>query len=82
MIYLILIIRCLLIILWDQFKYEIEMKVFIINGGQVFEHSGGRFNSTITKETIAFFSQHERFEVQTTNINEAYDPVEEVKKYV
>ena len=82
MIYLILIIIGSTLILCYQIKTDITMKVFIINGGQVFGHSGGRFNATVTKETISFFSQQDGVEVQTTNINDVYDPAEEVKKYV
>ena len=57
-------------------------KIFIINGGQKFGHSGGRFNETISNATADFFSQLPEFEVKTTNINDAYDPKEEVAKYV
>jgi len=56
-------------------------KIFIINGGQKFGHSGGRFNETIAKATAEFFSNN-NFEVKTTDINEEYDPVEEVGKFV
>ena len=31
------------------------MKVFIINGGQHFAHSGGKFNKTLTDWTIEYF---------------------------
>ncbi|MDQ0636497.1 modulator of drug activity B [Pedobacter sp. W3I1] len=57
-------------------------KIFIINGGQKFGHSGGRFNETIANATADFFSSLEGFEVKTTNINHHYDPKEEVEKYV
>lgn len=57
-------------------------KIFIINGGQKFGHSGGRFNETIANATLDFFSSQERFEVKITNINHEYDPKEEVDKYV
>jgi len=57
-------------------------KIFVINGGQVFGHSGGKFNKTIFDATIAFFNTAPGFEVRSTDINEAYDVVEEVKKYV
>lgn len=57
------------------------MKIFIINGGQVFGHSGGRFNATIAKETIAFFQNQPDFEVKVTQINDGYDAKEEVEKY-
>ena len=56
-------------------------KIFIINGGQKFGHSGGRFNETITATTLDFFSKHEGYEVKTTDINEVYNPKEEVEKY-
>jgi len=57
-------------------------KVFIINGGQQFGHSGGRFNETISDATTEFFRNRPEFEVKTTNINHAYDLKEEVAKYV
>jgi len=57
-------------------------KIFIINGGQEFGHSGGKFNETITKATENFFLNQEGFEVKVTNVSEAYDPKEEVAKYV
>ena len=57
-------------------------KIFIINGGQKFGHSGGRFNETIADATADFFSSQEGFEVKTTNINHDYNPGEEVEKYV
>jgi len=58
------------------------MKIFVINGGQVFGHSGGKFNKTIFDTTIAFFNNQDGFEVRSTDINEAYDLAEEVGKYV
>ncbi|UKT63379.1 NAD(P)H-dependent oxidoreductase [Pedobacter mucosus] len=57
-------------------------KVFIINGGQKFGHSGGKFNETIAAASKNFFSDLEGFEVKTTNINDHYDPTVEVEKYV
>ena len=57
-------------------------KIFIINGGQKFGHSGGKFNETLAAATADFFSEFHEFEVKTTNINESYDPKEEVAKYV
>jgi modulator of drug activity B len=56
-------------------------KIFVINGGQKFGHSGGKFNESITKETIAFFENNSSFEVQSTNINNDYIPAEEVEKF-
>ncbi|HEY4617988.1 MAG TPA: NAD(P)H-dependent oxidoreductase [Flavobacterium sp.] len=57
-------------------------KIFIINGGQKFGHSGGRFNETIASETLNFFEKNPGFEVKTTNINEEYHPAEEVNNFV
>ncbi len=63
-------------------KQESDMKkIFIINGGQKFGHSGGRFNETIAATSEKFFKDQNGFEVKTTNINEDYDPKEEVEKY-
>ena len=58
------------------------MKIFVINGGQVFGHSGGKFNKTVFDATIDFFKNQEGFEVQSTDINDVYEVAEEVKKYV
>jgi modulator of drug activity B len=57
-------------------------KIFIINGGQKFGHSGGRFNQTIANETLEFFQNKEGFEVKSTDINDDYNPAEEVDKFV
>ncbi|QYJ69024.1 NAD(P)H-dependent oxidoreductase [Flavobacterium litorale] len=57
-------------------------KIFVINGGQHFGHSGGKFNKTLTALDIAFFTQENGFELKVTDINEAYNPDEEVQKYV
>ncbi|MES2488090.1 MAG: NAD(P)H-dependent oxidoreductase, partial [Bacteroidota bacterium] len=57
-------------------------KIFIINGAQDFGHSGGAFNRTIAQQTLQFFSGNLDFEVQITHINDGYDPVDEVAKYV
>lgn len=57
-------------------------KIFIINGGQKFGHSGGRFNETIANATGDFFSNHKDFEVKSTDINNEYNPAEEVEKFV
>jgi modulator of drug activity B len=57
-------------------------KIFVINGGQVFAHSGGRFNKTIFELTKQFFAEHPGFEVRSTDINEDYDPGHEVENYV
>ncbi|MCF2447729.1 NAD(P)H-dependent oxidoreductase [Dyadobacter sp. CY345] len=57
-------------------------KIFIINGGQIFGHSGGRFNKTIFDETIKFFNEHPGFKVRSTDINQKYDPKKEVENFV
>lgn len=57
-------------------------KIFIINGGQKFGHSGGRFNETIFKATSEYFLNRNDFEIQTTDINQEYNPADEVKKFV
>ena len=57
-------------------------KIFIINGGQKFGHSGGKFNETIAQETLNFFENNSNFEVRTTDVNHDYNPVEEVEKFV
>lgn len=57
-------------------------KVFIINGGQHFAHSGGTFNKTLTGLDKTFFVPENGFELQVTDINQPYDPSEEVSKYV
>jgi modulator of drug activity B len=62
---------------------EMELKkIFVINGGQVFGHSGGRFNKTISEETLRFFKSQPGFEIRFTDINEAYDPEQEVANFV
>lgn len=57
-------------------------KIFIINGGQDFGHSGGKFNDTVAAQTLDFFTNNEGFEVKITTISNGYDPAEEVAKYV
>jgi len=57
-------------------------KIFIINGGQKFGHSGGKFNETIAQETLEFFENNSEFEVKTTDVNNEYNPAEEVDKFV
>jgi len=56
--------------------------IFVINGGQKFGHSGGRFNETITDVTVDFFTNHPDFEVRMTNVNDDYDAQQEVENYV
>ena len=56
--------------------------IFVINGGQKFGHSGGRFNETITDTTVNFFQDNPDFEIRVTNVNDAYDAQKEVENYV
>lgn len=58
------------------------MKVFIINGGQRFAHSGGTFHETLTNWTAKYFKTELKAEVKITNINDEYILAEEVAKYV
>jgi modulator of drug activity B len=55
-------------------------KIFIINGGQHFAHSGGKFNETLTNWTSAFLQQHD-FEVRVTDINNPFDAHAEVENF-
>jgi modulator of drug activity B len=55
--------------------------IFVINGGQVFGHSGGKFNKTLLDTTIAYFSDKDGFEVRSTDVNHVYDPKQEVENY-
>ncbi|MBO9594160.1 MAG: NAD(P)H-dependent oxidoreductase [Niabella sp.] len=57
-------------------------KILIINAGQHFGHSGGRFNNTVAAETEAFFRGRPNAEVRQTVIANGYDPAEEVEKFV
>ncbi|PKB18271.1 NAD(P)H-dependent oxidoreductase [Flavobacterium sp. 5] len=57
-------------------------KVFIINGGQKFAHSGGKFNQTVENWTIDFLSKSNNYEIKTTNINDEVSLKEEVEKFV
>lgn len=57
-------------------------KIFIINGGQHFGHSGGLFNNSVTNATVDFFTKNPGFEVRLTNIADGYDAKQEVANYV
>lgn len=55
-------------------------KIFIINGGQTFAHSGGLFNNTLTtwtQETL----EKQGFEVRATCTNNEFDAIEEVENF-
>jgi NADPH dehydrogenase (quinone) len=57
-------------------------KIFVINAGQNFGHSGGLFNNTVTQQTLAFFENQENVQVKQTVIANGYNPEEEVKKFI
>jgi modulator of drug activity B len=59
-----------------------QQKIFVINGGQIFGHSGGRFNKTIFDETVRFFTETPGFEIRATDINDDYILEKEVENYV
>lgn len=56
------------------------MNVFIINGGQVFAHSGGYFNKILSQWTSGFLAE-KGINYRLTNINDPYNPAEEVENY-
>ena len=57
-------------------------KIFIINAGQNFAHSGGKLNNTITGWDKEFFTADSGFELQITNLSDGYDIETEVDKYL
>ncbi|WP_419868529.1 NAD(P)H-dependent oxidoreductase [Chryseobacterium sp. CT-SW4] len=57
-------------------------KVLIINAGQNFGHSGGRYNKTVTESTAEALKAFNNVEVRITHIEEGYDKEEEVQKFV
>ena len=57
-------------------------KILVINAGQNFGHSGGKFNQTVTAKTESFFSRFPGVEVKVTYTDSDYDKNEEVEKFV
>ncbi len=57
-------------------------KIFIINGGKKFAHSGGKLNKTISVWDKEFFIKSNGFEIQTTDINNDYDIEIEIDKFL
>ncbi len=55
-------------------------RIFIINGGQHFAHSGGAFNKTLTYWTVNFLKEND-FDVRVTDINDDFIPMEEVENF-
>lgn len=56
------------------------MNVFIVNAGQVFGHSGGLFNHTLTGWTTDMLRKH-KIECRLTNINDDFDSLVEVENF-
>lgn len=56
------------------------MKVFIINGGQVFAHSGGQFNALLTDWTIDFMKTN-GLAYRTANVNNEFDAMAEAEHF-
>jgi modulator of drug activity B len=56
--------------------------ILIINAGQDFAHSSGKYNKTITDHTIQFFEQFDDAEIKVTHVSNGYDAAEEVNKFV
>lgn len=55
-------------------------KIFIINGGQTFAHSGGAFNRTITSWTKDVLESID-FEVRVSNVNDDFDAAQEAENF-
>ncbi|PUZ24366.1 hypothetical protein GA0116948_10735 [Chitinophaga costaii] len=55
-------------------------KVFIINGGQVFDESKGLFNKTLTNWTENFMVEN-GFEVRVTNASDDFDTQQEIENF-
>ncbi|MEH6407477.1 MAG: NAD(P)H-dependent oxidoreductase [Leeuwenhoekiella sp.] len=55
--------------------------IFIINGGHPFAHSGGKFNATLFSNTIAYFDSLDGYSVQSTQVGDNYEEMEEVEKF-
>ncbi|NMH28032.1 NAD(P)H-dependent oxidoreductase [Flavobacterium silvaticum] len=58
------------------------MNIFIINGAQVFAHSGGKLNKAITEWDKDFFSSDSKYDIRITDINTSYNPEKEVENFV
>ena len=54
--------------------------IFIINGGQHFAHSGGKFNQTLTSWTKDFLEEN-NFSIRLTDINDDFDANAEVENF-
>jgi len=57
-------------------------KIFIINGGMNFGHSGGKLNDTILEWDKEFFTAENGFEIKITNVSiDKYNNDEEADKF-
>ncbi|WP_443936437.1 NAD(P)H-dependent oxidoreductase [Pedobacter sp. MW01-1-1] len=56
--------------------------VLVINAGQQFAHSGGKYNNTITEHTLSFLKRFDNVTVKLTRIADGYVSDEEVSKFV
>lgn len=57
-------------------------RVFIINAGQDFAHSGGKLNAEITRWTETYLSSDDNFEFKTTHITDTYEVEAEIEKFL
>lgn len=57
------------------------MKVLVINAGQEFAHSGGKYNQTVAEATLQVLSDIPTTEVAFTNIADGYTINDEVSKF-
>ncbi|WP_407483590.1 NAD(P)H-dependent oxidoreductase [Elizabethkingia meningoseptica] len=55
-------------------------KVFVINGGQTFAHSGGTLNKSITGWTKEILEK-EGFQVRVSHVDNEFDPVQEAEHF-
>ncbi len=56
------------------------MNIFIVNAGQRFSHSGGKFNNSLTNWTSEFFEKSGD-SIRIFNINEDFDASEQVENF-
>jgi len=61
-------------------RYLHMKKIFVINGGQTFAHSGGAFNKTITNWTKEVL-EGENFEIKVSNVNDEFDASQEAENF-
>lgn len=57
-------------------------KIFVINGGKIFAHSGGLFNKSLLDLDKTYFTETNGFELKFTDINSPYNLQEEIDKYL